>query len=296
MRLFERDVLFFLIKNGKDTSESFFKAKNKETENRLIRYDEKPVVEWVLQHHKQAGAGTSIFPDSYAFFLPVKGQEGLLGIIGIEGALEAEQRSFAENVIAQIALALDRERLSEEQERSKVEIEREEIRSNLIRSISHDLRSPLTGIAGAASTLLENRASLDPEVVNKLLLDINEDTEWLIRLVENLLSLTRLDDGKLNLDKNLEAIEEIIAEAIRRVGKRASDHKISVDIPDKLILVPMDGNLIVQVIINLLDNALKYTPKGSVITVKVYEKEEAVFFEIADNGPGIPEDAITPHL
>ncbi len=125
-----------------------------------------------------------------------------------------------------------------------------------------------------------------------MLLDINQDSEWLIRLVENLLSLTRLDEGKLPLEKNLEALEEIVSEAIRRVSKRASEHHITLTIPDKLILIPMDGSLILQVIINLIDNALKYTPKGTEITVNVVEKKDQVIFEIGDNGPGIPEAAL----
>jgi len=291
-RLFRRDVLFYLVNQQHELSNPYLRAERQNDYTKYLNIDEQAVVQWVLKNQKEAGRGTSVFPEAQAFYLPVKGQSELLGIIGIEGILEQEQRIFLENVVAQIVMALDRERLTEDQERSKVEIEKETIRSNLIRSISHDLRTPLTGIAGASSTLLENFNSLEPEVVKKLLLDINQDSEWLIRLVENLLSLTRLDEGKLPLEKNLEALEEIVSEAIRRVSKRASEHHITLTIPDKLILIPMDGSLILQVIINLIDNALKYTPKGTEITVNVVEKKDQVIFEIGDNGPGIPEAAL----
>jgi len=294
-RLYNRKVQFYLVRCGQEIAEPFMQSDHRNEDNNFSGGNEQAVVQWVVMNQKEAGKGTDIFSEAQAFYLPVKGQEELLGIIGIEGELELEQRSFFANVIAQIALALDRERLAEEQELSKVEIEKETIRSNLIRSISHDLRTPLTGIAGASSTLLENYNSLNHDVIRKLLLDINQDSEWLIRLVENLLSLTRLDEERINLCKNFEAIEEIVDEAIRLVSKRAVNHRITLDIPDKLILVPMDGNLIVQVIINLVDNAVKYTPKGSEILVKVYEDSEKVYFEVADNGPGIPVEAI-PHI
>jgi len=166
------------------------------------------------------------------------------------------------------------------------------LRSNLLRAISHDLRTPLTGIAGATATVLENNEFLDDETKKKLLQGVYNDAEWLTRQVENLLSMTRIDEGKLEVKKSLEALEGVVAESVQRMHMQAAGHIITVKIPDKLIMVPMDGKLIEQVLINLIDNAVKYTPVGSVIEINAYEKESVIVFEVADNGSGISKQAI----
>ena len=165
-----------------------------------------------------------------------------------------------------------------EQENSKVEIERERLRSNLLRSISHDLRSPLAGIKGAVSTILENGKFISEDTKKNLLNGIYDDTEWLIRLVENLLSMTKFDEGNMEIKKNVELVEEVVSEAVQRSSKYFKDHKIKVNVPENVIMVPMDGSLIEQVIINLIDNAAKIFNKGSTIEIKVYEKSRKCNF------------------
>ena len=193
------------------------------------------------------------------------------------------------------ALALERERLYEKQQRVKLEVEREHLRGDLLRSVSHDLRTPLTGMLGSVGTLLDHYDELDDSVRRELLTDIYNETEWLSALVENVLSLTRLESHTVKFQKQPEAVEEIIAESVSRMERRADQHPISVHIPDDLLLVPMDGTLIEQVLINLLDNAIQHTPDGTPITVTVTRESHQAVFEVSDRGPGIPPEAL-PHL
>jgi two-component system, OmpR family, sensor histidine kinase KdpD len=187
----------------------------------------------------------------------------------------------------QINIAMEREYLAKEKETAKIETVQERFKNNLLRAISHDLRTPLAVITGASEMLLH---SLDkPENIN-VAKEIHEDSIWLTRMVENILSLTRIQEGRLNLFTQLEAVEEIIAESIRRVQKYTPTHKISVAIPDDVIFIHMDSKLIVQVLINLLDNAVKHTSPEGNINVNVTLDSEKVWFEVSDNGTGIDEN------
>lgn len=249
-----------------------------------------------LRTGKPAGAGTNNFPDSAAYYLPIKGQNGVIGILGVScldgRILSSEQTSFLETVATQLALAMERERLSERQQESKMDMEREKLRGNLLRSISHDLRTPLTGILGATATIIDNDEILDSKVKRELLQNIYEDTSWLIHSVENILSLTRIDDGNFEIKKNMEAVEEVVAETVARTKKLVVNHILKTNIPDDLIMIPMDGTLVEQVLVNLIDNAVKYTPYGSTIEIKVWIKGDKGVFEVSDNGMGIPEESM----
>lgn len=226
-------------------------------------------------------------------YLPIIGQSSVLGVVQIHlpsgPAPDSQQLALLEAVSALTAMAVERERLIEAEQQAKTEAETERLRSTLLRSISHDLRTPLTGIAGAAGTLLENYGQLDEPTNRRLLEGINEDVQWLIRLVENLLSMTRLEAGKPGVRLRPEAVEEVVAEAVEQIRKRAPGRQIQVRLPKDLILLPMDGNLIELVLINLLDNAMKYTPPGGEISIRVEELQDAVRFEVADRGQGIAE-------
>lgn len=190
-------------------------------------------------------------------------------------------------ILAQITIALQREMLSYEKEQATAEVEQERFKSNLLRAISHDLRTPLAGIAGSAEMLLEQ---LRDEPARQLARDIYEDVGWLTRLVENVLNLTRVQEKRLQLNIQPEAVEEVVASAIRKMARYFPERVISVQLPPDLLLVPMDGRLIEQVLLNLLDNAVKHTPAHSKISVLVWQEgEQWVWFEVADNGEGIQE-------
>jgi len=181
------------------------------------------------------------------------------------------------------------EQLTMEQERIKFAMEKEQMRSNLLRSISHDLRTPLTGIAGASSLIAESGDKMDPESIMSLGKDINEQADWLIQLVENILNMTKIDSGKLVVEKKPEAVEDVITNALAYVKGRRKQRRVEIDIPEEMLLVKMDGKMIVQVLINLLDNAIKHTKEDGVILIKAQKEEKGVWFYVEDDGTGIEE-------
>jgi two-component system sensor histidine kinase KdpD len=253
------------------------------------------ITELVKKSHPQ-DTGTITFDDSSVNYLPIKGPSGHLGVIGVccvdNKPLSDEQKILLEAVTTQIALAIEREILSEKQQKSVMEMESERLRGNLLRAVSHDLRTPLTGILGATATILDNDDALDKTVKRNLLQGVYEDASWLIHSVENILSITRMDEGKIEIKKNMEAVEEVVAEAVARIKKLTSNHTLQIDIPDDLVILPMDGILIEQVLINLIDNAIKYTPFGTIIEIKVQIDGEKVVFDVSDNGNGIAEEKL----
>lgn len=193
----------------------------------------------------------------------------------------------------QVQVARENEQLAKqlslEQERIRFAMEKEQMRSGLLRSISHDLRTPLTGIAGASSLLVESGACLDRESIQSLARDINDQADWLIQLVENILNMTKIDSGKLVVEKKPEAVEDVINNALSYVKGRRKQRRVEIDIPEEMLLVEMDGKMIVQVIINLLDNAIKHTKEDGFIRIKTEAAPEGVWFSVEDNGTGIEE-------
>lgn len=182
-----------------------------------------------------------------------------------------------------------------ERERLLIEAEKEKMRANLLRAISHDLRTPLTSIIGSSSYYLENKDSISLSEKTELVRKIHEDSGWLLNMVENLLSVTRLQNGAARVIKSQEPVEEIVAAAIIRLKKRLPDAEIQVRVPEELILLPMDPILIEQVLINLLENAVCHSRSEAPITCYVEEQPQRVLFHVRDYGIGIPAHRI-PHL
>jgi two-component system sensor histidine kinase KdpD len=197
-----------------------------------------------------------------------------------------------DSIVMQITIAMEREILIEEKENANTETQNERFKNNLLRSISHDLRTPLTRITGASEML--NHSLNDNESL-KLVSEIYEDSRWLTKLVENILSLTRIQEGRLALNIKKEAVEEIVAESIARASKYNPDHKVSINLPDEVLFVPMDGKLIEQVLINLVDNAIKHTTPQNEIIVSIWPEGGKVWFEVYNNGLGINENDL-PNL
>ncbi len=297
-RLLERTVICYLGQENKLSTPFIYTATKGEKDRTLLSKDEEAVAYWTFLNDKECGAGTNTFHGAKGYYMPLKSHGKVLGVLGvscINGPLKPEQKFIFETVASQIYIALDREILAEIQKKSNLEIESERLRSNLLRSISHDLRSPLAGIKGSVSTIIETGNLISEKTRGELLQSVYDDTEWLIRLVENLLSMTRFDGGDMKVKKDTELVEEVVYEAVQRISKRSTAHEIKVTVPEAVIMAPMDGSLIEQVLINLIDNAIKFTPKNSLIEVKVYENEKDIIFEVIDNGTGIAED-ILPHI
>ncbi len=187
-------------------------------------------------------------------------------------------------------LAIERVKNAQEKEEIAMQVKDEQLRANLLRSISHDLRTPLTSIAGNAENLLSNFEKIDAESRQQILKDVYSDSRWLITLVENLLSITRISEGRMELHTSTYLVAEVIQEALHHVDRAGKEHEIVTDIEDEFLLAKMDARLIQQVLINLVDNAIKYTKEGSKISIRAYGKEKFAVIEVKDNGPGIPEE------
>lgn len=295
VKLFNRSVMIATVNTSDDLEEPYICAFNNDDHVTIFNSElEKQVILEAFKTGMSMGAGADDCVSSHAYYLPIKGQSGTLGVIGVScfdnNPLSEEQKILFEAVTTQIALAMERERLSEKQQKSKIEVESERLRGNLLRAMSHDLRTPLTGILGATATIMDHDDVLDKEAKRNLLQGVYEDASWLIHSVENILSITRMDERKIEIKKNMEALEEVVAEAVSRMKKLAVNHILKVEIPDDLIMLPMDGILIEQVLVNLIDNAIKYTPYGSTIKIITFMEDDKVVFEVSDNGKGIPEE------
>ncbi|MBE6828979.1 MAG: two-component sensor histidine kinase, partial [Ruminococcaceae bacterium] len=212
------------------------------------------------------------------------------GISCAKGKLDHSARLLLRMIASQVAMALERQHLSDEQRIILVESEKEKMRSTLLRAISHDLRTPLAGILGASSAIRENGKTLDEDTRDSLIANIQEESQWLIRMVENLLSVTRINENASNLVKNPEAAEEVVGEAVSRIKQRFPNREIIAHVPEEFLEVPMDGTLIVQVLINLLENAIKYSPVDSLVEIYLKKVGESAQFEVLDRGRGISDE------
>ena len=192
-------------------------------------------------------------------------------------------------MLGECALALEKEEANETRTRMELEARQEQLRANLLRTISHDLRTPLTSISGNASLLLENAGALTPEQKAALITDIREDADWLTQIVENLLSATRLENGTFHLKLEPELVEEVVAEAVGRHAKQPFSSRIRVEMDQDMLMAWMDSRLVLQVLLNLLDNAGKYAPAPSPVVVTAGKTGDWVEIRVSDSGPGIPE-------
>jgi len=229
--------------------------------------------------------------------LPIMGLAKRLGTIKVYASdphQNMEQEWLFNTVAAQLGIALDREFVYNEREKIRIAMEREHLKSNLLRSISHDLRTPLTGIAGASSYIVERGKNLDCDSILHLVGDINEQAVWLTTLVENMLNMTRIDNGNLEVNKQLEVVDDVVNEAVSHVIG-LHDRSFSKIMPKDLIAIPMDGKMIVQVLINLLNNAVRHTLNNCPIELSIKQSEGSVEFSVADGGAGM-DPSIEGHL
>ena len=229
-------------------------------------------------------------------YLPIGTQDIKYGVVGFlfddtKFVLE-DTYNFINVMISQTILALQKQQMMEQAQEILLETEKEKMRSNLLRAVSHDLRTPLTGIIGSASTLLENGSMINADTSQKMLTDIQQDAEWLIHMVENLLSVTRITGGTTTLKKQDEIVEEVVSEAVMRIRKRFPNHHIDVTVPDELLIVPMDATLIEQVLINLMENSIRHSGSPLPISIRVSKKKIGAVFTISDKGKGIDPSRI----
>ena len=292
MKLLDRNMVIFDIEEGKLASPQFLSVEGdaKIPEN---MDKELETAEWVLKNNHSAGATTDILSEADYFYLALRVNDRIYGVVGIEvrkNPLDVSEHSILLAILGECALALENEKNAREKEEAAIRAKNEQLRANLLRSISHDFRTPLTSISGHASNLLRNGKDFEEETKCRLYEDIYEESMWLINLVENLLASTRIEDGSMLLHKTTELIGDIVEEALQHIRNYGGTHRIDVIEKTELMLVDVDVRLIVQVIINIVDNAMKYTPQGSVIIVTMQKKDEMAEILVADNGPGISDE------
>lgn len=253
------------------------------------------VAHWVLEHGETAGHGTATLPGAQGLYIPAKVSQNAVAVLGVLpnvdwGSIGPDRVHLLETFARLIALAVERVDLAAESARVRVQMETEQLRSSLLSAVSHDLRTPLSVIVGGASTLLDGAGSLDADTHRELLQSILKEANHLNRLVANLLDMTRLEAGALEPNKELQSIEEIIGVALSRMARPLEDHPLVVQLASDLPFVPMDELLMEQVLVNLLDNATKYSPPGAPIEVRAAESDGRLVVEVADRGPGLPPE------
>ncbi len=254
---------------------------------------EEMVAKWVFKHGHLAGTGTGTLSAVKGIYLPLSASQQVIGVLRLESGqperiVEGDSLRLLEALGTQVALAIERENLSSQAELARFEIEAERMRNALLSSVSHDLRTPLTVIAGSASSLLEGEASLDPETKHELAHSIYEEAKRLDRLVYNLLEMSRLQSGEIQFHKEWHVLEEVIGCALAQLDTQMQAHPVSISLPTDLPLVQIDGLLMERVVINLLENAMKYTPADTPIEISGRVDEQELLVTIADRGPGLP--------
>ena len=244
------------------------------------------------------GAYAGLVDFSNRVYVPIHLDDKIFGIAGIEiekkklGTLE---ENIILSILGETSMALENLESLIAKQKADMKAEKERLRFDLLRMISHDLRTPLTSIYGNAQNLLQAEDSIDPANKKQIYTDIYEDSKWLIDLVENLLAITRLDQDNLDLHFEEEIVEDVIEEAIARVDSHKREHVIEIEESEEILTARMDARLIVQVLVNLINNAIKYTPSGSHIHIQTQKKEGWVLVSVGDDGPGI-SDAMKEHV
>ncbi len=254
---------------------------------------ESGVAQWVYDHNERAGLGTDTLPGASALYLPLACSTGPIGVIALRPKntallLDPEQLHLLESLVNQVALALERTRLSDEAQQAHVRAETESMRNAILSSVSHDLRTPLATITGAASSLVEGQGEVSTADRLDLARSIYREADRLDRLLTNLLDMMKLEAGAVQLSKDWHPIDEIVGAALARLEGRLADHMVNTGFPADLPLIFVDGVLLEQVVINLVENAVKYTPPRSTIDLSASVGNHELVVEVADHGLGIP--------
>lgn len=293
IKLLRKDIVIYFVKDGALEDPIVFPVDEEKDSSLYTTEKEQAVAAWVFRNNKHAGKTTGTMSDAKCRYLAIRINDIVYGVVGIaigDQGMDAFENSIVLSILGECALALENKKNAKEKEEAMILAKNEQLRANLLRAISHDLRTPLTSISGNASNLLSNGGSFDEETKKTIYQDIYDDSMWLINLVENLLSVTRLEEGRLNLNLAAELVDEVVKEALSHVNRLKSEHVITVENREEFLLAKMDARLIVQVIINIVDNAIKYTPKGSKIEIEIKKEGNWAVISIADNGDGISDE------
>jgi two-component system sensor histidine kinase KdpD len=293
--VFESSVTAFL-----PNEQGRLEAHSEKVQDFDLSTKEMGVAQWSYDLGQMAGKGTDTLPDAEALYVPLLASGEPVGALGVKSRFPdrlfiPEQLHLLEAFAHQTAMAVLGDRLAEEKQQAQLETETERLRSSLLSSVSHDLRTPLATIKGAIGGLLESGESMGASTRRDFLENVHDETDRLERLVTNLLEMTQLEAGAIQLKKEPNDPLDIIGSAVARVRKRMEGRKLEMKISQDLPLIPMDGLLIGQLITNLLDNALKYTPEESPIEISSWIDKDEWKVQVADWGSGVPEQDLS-HL
>ncbi|WP_370654080.1 ATP-binding protein [Methylophaga sp.] len=252
------------------------------------------VAQWVLDNNEIAGQGTHTLAGAEATYFPLSNGEAVVGVlvllpVNLRRIFLPEQQKLLDTFLQQIAQAITRVRLAEQAKKTQLDMEAERLRNSLLSSISHDLRTPLATIVGSASTLVEEDKALKAEDKLELNRAIYDEAQRMSTLVNNILDMARLDAGAVVLNKQWYPLDEIIGVVLTRLQKRLEGRTVTVKLPPGTPMIYVDTVMIEQVLINLLENVLRYTPEKSPVEITAEASSFAVEISVADQGPGIPK-------
>jgi two-component system sensor histidine kinase KdpD len=289
---FERSTVILLPENGQLVTRMA-------STNLKLDEDEIAVADWVYRHGDPAGRHTNTLPAALFRYLPLKTARGVVGVLGVEGPepfspdLTPQQRRLMDAFASQAALAIERVQFAEQARQAQLLQATEKLQTALLNSISHDLRTPLVSITGALTSLDEQSVNLDGANRRSLIVTAREEADRLNRLVGNLLSMTRIESGAIKLHLEPGDVQDLVGTALDQLGRRIANRKVQVDMPDDFPLVPMDFTLMVQVLVNVMDNAVKYSPEYCSIEVSAEVVDGKARVRVADRGEGIPPEDLT---
>lgn len=297
-KLLSRDIVFYPVCGATLGEPLYAEVGGAHPHGQIVNDNERAVAVWTLTNNKRAGATTATLADARCLYLAVRTGKQVFGVVGIvmgPRGLDAFENSIMLSIIGECALALAREKEARERQEAAIVARNEQLRANLLRSIGHDLRTPLTAISGSAAILRDAGGRLAPEKRAELAGNIHRDALWLIDMMENLLTVTRFEDGSISLNLTSELVDDVLAEAAAHLARQAAGHRIVVEPTDGLLFARMDAGLVMQLLVNLIGNAVKYTPEGSTVTASARRVGDMVRISVADDGPGVP-DADKEHI
>lgn len=293
-RLLEHSVLYYDCENGGFAGEPVLHEI--EGDHGFEQVDlpgEREAAEWAWKNGKHAGRTTRKWPQARCLYMAIRSENRVWAVVGIRAdnapSIDEYRKNIMISILDECALAIEKDHMTREKQRMEESARQEALRANLLRAISHDLRTPLTSISGNAAILLEELGDFDDQRKKTLYASIYDDAIWLNGLVENLLTITRTENGTMKLNLQSEMVSDAIEEALRHLDRNASRRKIVTDLQDDLLMARMDSALIVQVLINLINNAVKYTPENAKITIGAKAEDGMAVLWVEDEGPGIPE-------
>ena len=254
---------------------------------------EREAAEWAGRNAKHAGHTTRKWSQAKCLYMAIRSESGVQAVVGIRAdnapSIDEYRKNLMISILDECALAIEKDHMTREKQRMEENARQEALRANLLRAISHDLRTPLTSISGNAAILLEDLGELDEERKKTLYASVYDDALGLNGLVENLLTITRTENGTVKLNLQSEMVSDAIEEALRHLYRNAARRKIVTDLQDDLLMARMDSALIVQVLINLINNAVKYTPENAKITIGAKAENGMAVLWVEDEGRGVPE-------